>query len=87
VARGNECSENDLGGIYVNEEANPTLEENVCNDNRRIGIAYLRSSGGVARRNECSGNETGIYIAETADPVLEDNDCHDNTGEDIQDER
>ena len=74
-------------GIGIAEQAPPTLEENVCNDNEGGGIYYWLNATGLARKNECSGNRAGIYVPETADPELVDNDCHDNTEADIVDER
>jgi parallel beta-helix repeat protein len=78
VVRECEAVENDNVGIYVGEQAQPTLEGNVCTDNEVVGIGYVGNSGGVARQNECSGNRGGIYVTEQAQPTLEGNVSTDN---------
>ena len=79
MARQNKCSGNGIAGIKVTAEAQPTLEENTCTDNKQAGIIFFDSAGGVAKQNECSGNEIhGIVIANQAQPTLEENVCLDN---------
>jgi len=76
-----ECAavENDNTGILVDDQAWPTLEENVCSDNVGVGVAYVDQAGGVARWNECRGNGLGgILAAGLAQPTLEENVCNDN---------
>ena len=85
VARRNKCTDNGVNGIEVQDEARPTLEDNVCNGNAQAAIGYSDMAGGVARGNECVGNRWGIYVAETADPELTDNHCRENTSEEILD--
>ena len=67
-----------MHGIAIYDKAQPTLEENRCENNNEVGIRYSDSAGGVARQNLCSGNRWGIYIEKTAIPELLENDCHDN---------
>ena len=47
----------------MREQAQPTLEDNISKENAEAGIAYFGTSGGVALRNECTGNKTrGISV-------------------------
>lgn len=74
AARRNTCRGNEQHGIYVGEQATPTLEENVCEQNKWDGSAYVGNAGGIARRNICRGNEQqGIYVQSGAMPRLEGN--------------
>jgi parallel beta-helix repeat protein len=71
-----EFVENVSIGLLVVDQAQPTLERNVCTDNEMIGIAYRDSSGGAARRNDCSGSQVaGIHVKGQAQPLLEGNHC------------
>ena len=75
MARQNECSGNKKG-IRVGDQAQPTLEGNVCTNNELAGIDYFGSAGGVARRNICSQNDAaGILVEDQAQPTLEGNVC------------
>jgi parallel beta-helix repeat protein len=70
---------NDLNGIEVSGQAQPTLEGNTCRENKSCGIAYFENSAGVARQNICIGNEFhGIYVGGQAQPTLEGNTCREN---------
>jgi len=70
---------NDSTGIRVEDQAEPTLEENKAMNNTEVGIAYFDESGGVARRNECISNGFhGIGVGERARPTLEENMCTGN---------
>jgi parallel beta-helix repeat protein len=70
---------NDLHGIYVSGQAQPTLEGNTCRENKRSGIAYFKNSAGVARQNICIGNGLhGICVGGQALPTLEGNTCREN---------
>jgi len=72
--RGCEAVENSSIGIWLADQAQVTLERNLCNDNELMGIAYQDDAGGLARQNACSGNKAaGIHVAGQAQPTLEDN--------------
>ena len=74
-----EVVENEFGGILIGDRSRPTLEGNVCTNNKRGGIVYSGYAGGVARQNDCSHNEWhGIAVEERAQPTLEENVCTDN---------
>ena len=72
---------NQLAGIRLSGQAQPTLEGNTCRENKSAGIAYFGSAAGAARQNTCAGNEKhGIYVGEQAQPTLEGNTCRENKG-------
>jgi parallel beta-helix repeat protein len=85
--RENQCTDKGVNGIEVKDEAEPTLEDNVCSGNAPVGMGLSDSVGGMARENDCSGNRWGIYVAETADPEVKDNDCRYNMSGDVLDLR
>ena len=71
-------------GIFVNDEASPTLEENQCLRNRESGIYFQEQSCGSVRRNVCHENgDDGIALFEEARPNLEGNVCSKNQGNGI----
>jgi parallel beta-helix repeat protein len=73
------ADENDTRGIRVAEQAQATLEGNTCSSNERLGLGFFDSSGGVARKNDCSGNGGhGIQAAGQAQPTFEDNISNSN---------
>ncbi len=76
TARNNECVKNGFG-IQVRDQAQPTLENNRCNENNN-GIMYGENAAGVASNNECVRNEAGIIVSDQAHPVLEGNRCREN---------
>jgi parallel beta-helix repeat protein len=79
VVRDCEAIENGNVGILVHDQAQPTLEHNLCKFNEGAGITYFDNAAGIARRNECSRNElTGIYVGGQAQPTLEENVCTGN---------
>jgi parallel beta-helix repeat protein len=59
----NNCSDNRIG-IEVGGDAQPVLEENTVTNNE-TGIEYWFNSGGIARLNECNGNQIDILIDES----------------------
>ena len=70
---------NQLVGIRLSGQAQPTLEGNTCRENKGAGIAYFGSAAGAARQNTCAGNEKhGIYVGEQSQPTLEGNTCREN---------
>jgi len=73
------AEENSGFGIVVGDQAQPTLEGNLCRENTRSGVIYTDSGGGVARQNECTDNGYhGISVNDQAEPTLEGNVCADN---------
>ena len=69
-----EAVENSSFGILLAEQAQVTLERNLCNDNELVGIGYQDDAGGMARQNSCTGNKAaGLHVAGQAQPTLEDN--------------
>ncbi len=73
-----ECiaEENARFGIEVSEQAQPTLEKNLCRNNEGSGVLYFGNSAGLARENTCEGNEYhGIQVGKQAQPTLENNLC------------
>ncbi len=84
TASQNECRRNKIG-IFAAERAQPTLQNNICNENEQDGILYIDQSGGLVSANECVGNGgAGIAVSITTNPSLMGNDCHDNAGGDIE---
>jgi parallel beta-helix repeat protein len=78
VARRNTCRGNEDNGIAVLDQAQPTLEDNTCQEND-YGIVYFDSAAGVARRNTCTANdEAGIAVGDQARPTLDDNTCQEH---------
>jgi len=74
-----EASNNGLHGIYVANQAQPTLEANTCHSNKYSGIVYSGNATGTARQNTCIGNEmSGISVQGEAQPILEANTCQSN---------
>lgn len=69
---------NDSFGVYVADQAQPTVEWNLCTDNDLAAIAYDGQAGGLARRNESSGSVVGIRVGGRAQPTLDWNLCTDN---------
>lgn len=81
MARKNHCVDSkESHGILVTAQAQPTLEDNICERNKECGIAYSDSAGGVARKNRCVDNKKlhGIYVGGQARPTLEENVCERN---------
>jgi len=73
------CDCNGKHGIEVNEQAQPVLEGNTCENNKYNGMAYFENAGGTARNNTCRGNgHHGIGVEGQAQPVLEANSCENN---------
>ncbi|NIN69212.1 MAG: hypothetical protein GTO63_31930 [Anaerolineae bacterium] len=71
--------ENDAHGIRLVDQAQVTLEGNLCSENGYNGIVYRDSAGGVARDNSCSRNGLhGIDVYDKAQPTLERNICAGN---------
>ena len=68
---------NALSGICVKDQAQPTLRENTCQNNR-CGIAYADDAGGVAQENTCIKNTHGIQLNQQAEPELKKNICREN---------
>ncbi|MBC7352700.1 MAG: right-handed parallel beta-helix repeat-containing protein, partial [Thermogutta sp.] len=67
------------GGIWVWDEAAPTLEGNTCEENQHDGIAYFGNASGTARNNVCRKNGSGgIWVWAEAAPTLEGNTCEEN---------
>lgn len=62
---------NELRGIRVGEQSQPTLEGNTCEGNRGSGIAYFGEASGTAKNNTCRGNgRYDIYVAKGTKPSL-----------------
>jgi parallel beta-helix repeat protein len=66
------------GGLCVTEHAVITLSGNQCDDNASYGILFRDHSRGVARNNECSGNNYGIVINALASAKLFGNSLDSN---------
>jgi parallel beta-helix repeat protein len=74
-----ESLRNRLHGIQLSEEAQPTLDQNTCRENKGSGIAYFDNASGTARNNTCVNNtKHGIFVGEQARPTLEGNTCREN---------
>ena len=66
-------------GMFIREQAEPTLEGNTCRGNKECGISYEGTAAGTARKNTCVANEaSGIGVREQAHPTLEGNTCREN---------
>ena len=59
VARQNQCVTNELHGIYVDEQAQPQLEENSCCENKWYGIYIAKTANPRLSNNRCSNNGEG----------------------------
>ncbi len=82
--RHNLCSHNHKSGIYVDQQAQPTLTGNRCQENQEAGIVIFGSAGGSAVSNVCNHNEKyGIYVDQEAQPRLQQNQCQENRGSGI----
>ena len=67
------------GGMLIGAGAKPLVERNICEGNRKHGLAYIASASGTARGNTCSKNAgDGINVDQEAHPVLEGNICDAN---------
>jgi len=78
VAKDNTCTGNKTCGILVTDEANFTLEDNICEKNL-FGIAFSRQATGSAIRNRCHENEWhGISVSGDARVVVETCQCSRN---------
>ena len=54
------------------------MSGNTCDDNAHYGILFRDNSRGVARNNECSGNDYGIVINTPAKATLVGNSLDGN---------
>jgi parallel beta-helix repeat protein len=66
---------NDGLGIYVTDNAEPTIENNLATDNSTAGISYYAATGGTAQGNDISGGLMGILVAGESAPTLQGNTC------------
>ena len=70
---------NGASGIELRGQSQPILEGNICQDNKKAGIAYFDNAQGTARGNTCIQNEWhGVVVRGQAKPILENNICKDN---------
>ena len=69
---------NEFHGILVSGNSKPKIEYNVCSDNDS-GITYWDNSGGIAYRNELTGNYKGISLSDFAKPDIEENKITNNS--------
>lgn len=63
-----------LGGIYLGNCANGTLNNNVCSNNNN-GIFLTDSNGNTLINNSCSNGDCGIRISGSSDCTLSNNSC------------
>ncbi len=79
TVRGCTATENDNTGIFVEDQAQPTLEQNTCRANSSVGISLIDDSTATVRQNVCQENDLGgILVAGQARPTLEGNICNGN---------
>jgi parallel beta-helix repeat protein len=70
---------NQLHGIVVASDAEPTLENNHCFANEGVGICYVGQASGIAKNNDCYNNgQNGIRVQGDAKPTLVLNKCGGN---------
>ena len=84
VVRRNYCRSNKYG-IKVFKTARATVNENICEENKRSGILlYKTKKENTVSKNLCwkNGNH-GIYLNLTSDAVIEDNVCLKNNSSGI----
>jgi parallel beta-helix repeat protein len=75
-----EMTANGRHGILVSDQAQFTLEANICRQNTWSGISYSGTAGGTAQKNVCNENQAcGIDVTGEAQPTLEANTCGQNT--------
>lgn len=74
-----ECKfyKNEIHGLLVQDQAQPTLEGNICEGNTS-GITYSESASGIACKNVCRDNKFGLLVQDQAKPMLERNICEGN---------
>ncbi len=60
-------------------QAQPVLEDNLCQQNEHTGIAVSGDAQGIIRENTCIQNSVnGISLTEQAQPKIEKNTCKEN---------
>jgi parallel beta-helix repeat protein len=67
-----------LMGISLLEQANLSITNNRCWQNKWAGIFYSKDATGTCISNECWRNRTGIAANGNSNPTVEGNICHDN---------
>jgi len=78
VAEGNICMNNNLNGIWVKENASPSILRNTCESNGN-GIQYSGGAIGTTEENICRKNiDCGICVSDNSAPILQKNICEDN---------
>ena len=69
---------NAVYGIYVAENASPTLDGNRCSGNGKIGIAYFDSAGGRRTSNESTPTAPTASMSMIRPHRSSENECSDN---------
>ena len=74
TAEDNICRANKENGIFLQDNASPSLISNTCEENEKYGICYLGDSAGTAEGNTCRANkENEIFLYDNANPILLNN--------------
>jgi parallel beta-helix repeat protein len=82
--RDNDCRDNSLTGISLQDDANVNLENNLACENG-VGIAFIGQTTSAARHSTCSRNRgDGFLVMEEAQATLEGNFCESNSGSGIR---
>ena len=85
----NKCLRNQGDGIRVEEDAVPSIRENLSRGNAHHGIAIHQRGSAVIELNQCRENACGIYVEKTAKgtTIGKKNDCSQSRQYDIKDLR
>jgi parallel beta-helix repeat protein len=80
TGRVSSCSvHGNMYGIAVRENSQPTLENNICDNNQESGIAYFDNAAGMMRLNSCNHNKGfGVRLSGQAHPDIYENKCDTN---------
>ncbi len=80
LAIGNTSQNNQLDGIAVLDQAQPTLLNNTARTNTQSGIVYFTNAGGLAMGNTSESNGySGIAVFGRAHPTLRANTVRGDT--------
>lgn len=78
-ARDNRCKSHSEHGILVQEDAAPSLVDEICEANGRCGIRWQAgSTGGLSGNRCCENREVGILVSGATFPPTAGNTCERN---------
>lgn len=74
-----QCYQNASEGILIQGQGKTALIENLCHDNKRVGIFCVNASVTRIAKNHCKNNRGGIVLSDQAQSVIEENECSENS--------